>query len=205
MALVNAYVEVNDVTSHLSSMGQATGDNLELVERAINAASRSIDQHCRRRFFADSSATARVFRSEGWDLCYVDDISTTTGLVVKTDTSDSGTFDTTWAASDYELAPINGVSSAGEAWPYEALRAVESRRFPWGRRSTVEVTAVWGWPAVPVSVTEACLLLASRLYRRRQSPEGVVGFGEFGPVRLTRSDADVAELLRPYCRVGVLR
>lgn len=205
MALVNAYVEVEDVESHLSSMKEGKPGNRELLERAINSASRSIDQHCRRNFYVDSATSSRVFRPEGWDLVYVDDIATTTGLVVETDTSDNGTFDTTWATTDYELDPPNGISSSGEAWPFTAIKAVDSRRFPYGRRSTVRVTATWGWAAAPPSIEQACLLLAARIYRRRQSPEGVIGFGEFGAVRLTRQDADVADLLMPYKKVGVLR
>lgn len=206
MALSNAYITVDDLVEHLSSMSEPVGSEVGLVERVINAVSRKIDQHCRRRFYVDSSATARVFAAESWDLVYVDDISTTTGLVVKTDTSDNGTFDTTWSSTEYELSPVNAVSSSGETWPYTAIRAVDDRWFPYAnRRSSVEVTATWGWPAVPEPVAEACLLMSARVYRRRQSPEGVIGFGDFGPIRVSRIDPDVAVLLEPYAKVGVLR
>lgn len=48
----------------------------------------------------------------------------------------------------------------------------------------------------------AMLMQAGRLYRRRSSPEGVAGFGEFGAVRVSRIDADIEALLAPYLRVG---
>jgi Phage gp6-like head-tail connector protein len=48
-------------------------------------------------------------------------------------------------------------------------------------------------------IQEAILLLASRLYKRRQSPEGVVGFGgEGGLVRIIAGDPDIIELLEKH-------
>ena len=42
---------------------------------------------------------------------------------------------------------------------------------------------------------EAIVLLASRLYKRRNSPEGVAGWGDVGVIRITASDPDIARLL----------
>ena len=44
-------------------------------------------------------------------------------------------------------------------------------------------------------VQEAIVLLASRLYKRRQSPEGVAGWGELGVIRILVSDPDITALL----------
>jgi hypothetical protein len=44
-------------------------------------------------------------------------------------------------------------------------------------------------------VQEAIVLLASRLYKRRQSPEGVAGWGELGVIRITHIDPDIERLL----------
>jgi hypothetical protein len=56
-------------------------------------------------------------------------------------------------------------------------------------------------------VQEAILLLASRLYKRRQSPEGVAGFGgEGGVVRILAGDPDIIDLLErhlDYTRAGI--
>jgi hypothetical protein len=53
----------------------------------------------------------------------------------------------------------------------------------------------------------AILLLASRLYKRRQSPEGVAGFGVEGVVvRVLASDPDINRLLERHvdmCRAGI--
>ena len=42
---------------------------------------------------------------------------------------------------------------------------------------------------------EAILLLASRLYKRRSSPEGVAGWGDLGAIRILASDPDINRLL----------
>jgi hypothetical protein len=56
-------------------------------------------------------------------------------------------------------------------------------------------------------VQEAVILLASRLYKRRQSPDGLAGWSADGFVaRIGRTDPDVAALLSrklDMCRAGV--
>lgn len=48
-------------------------------------------------------------------------------------------------------------------------------------------------------VEEAILLLAARLYKRRQSPEGAAGFGGEGVVvRILSSDPDIVRLLERH-------
>lgn len=203
MAISNGYVTLAELKSYVSPSIGDTDDDTEL-EFAVEAASRMIDQHCRRRFYADGSATARTYRCEWPDKVYVDDISTTSGLVVKTDESDNATFDRTWTIStDFELEPLAAIGPAGETWAYTAIVAVGTRyRFPTdGRRPRLQVTADWGWPAVPDAVRQACLIQSSRLFRRAGSPEGVIGgfMSDVGPVRVgTRLDPDVKMLLDPY-------
>lgn len=47
-------------------------------------------------------------------------------------------------------------------------------------------------------VIEATLILASRLYARRNSPEGVAGWGDLGVVRIIASDPDIESLLERH-------
>ena len=49
--------------------------------------------------------------------------------------------------------------------------------------------------AIPDDVFRACQMLTARLFRRRQSVEGVAGFGDFGAVRVQRIDPDIEALL----------
>jgi hypothetical protein len=56
---------------------------------------------------------------------------------------------------------------------------------------------------VPDAVHEAALILASRFYRRRDSLDGTIGWGEMGVVRVGLSDPDVVALLGRYLAVVV--
>lgn len=56
---------------------------------------------------------------------------------------------------------------------------------------------------VPDAVRRACILLTSRLFARRSSPEGVAGFGDIGAVRISGVDVDVMELVASHRRWGV--
>jgi hypothetical protein len=47
---------------------------------------------------------------------------------------------------------------------------------------------------LPDASHEACLLHASRLYRRRDSIDGTLGFGDMGVVRVGRFDTDIENL-----------
>jgi hypothetical protein len=54
-----------------------------------------------------------------------------------------------------------------------------------------------GWienGTLPDAAHEACLLHAARLYRRRDSIDGTLGFGDLGVVRVGRVDADIEAL-----------
>jgi hypothetical protein len=47
-------------------------------------------------------------------------------------------------------------------------------------------------------VQQATLLLASRLYKRRLSPEGVAGWEDMGAVRIIARDPDIERLLEQH-------
>lgn len=47
-------------------------------------------------------------------------------------------------------------------------------------------------------VVQAVLLLASRLYKRRQSPEGVAGWDDMGMVRVMSRDPDIDRLIEQH-------
>jgi hypothetical protein len=63
---------------------------------------------------------------------------------------------------------------------------------------TCTVTWVWTYPAdttdLPDSAHEACLMHAARLYRRRDSVDGTISWGDAGGVRVGRVDPDVVAL-----------
>lgn len=203
MTLVNGYVGPDDLRNSLGD------DSQKLIaarlEDAINAASRAIDRYCRRKFWLDTAVTTKVFRVGCSDVAWVSDIGSTSGLVIKTDPGLDGSFNTTWTASDYQLAPLNSDIVDGSdtitPWAFWEIDAVGSYSFPVDEvRATLQVTARFGWSSIPDDVEQACLIKAAALYKRKDAPFGVANFGDFGPVRIGRQDPEVMELLAPYRR-----
>jgi hypothetical protein len=175
-----------------------------LIRKAIRSASRAADKYCGRRFYPDTTATARVYRPDTIGRADVDDFHTITGLVIKTDDDDDGVYETTWAAGDYVLEPFNGIVDGESGWPFSKIRSVGTRYFgTWSRRATLQVTAKWGWAASPPDVTEASLLMAGELFKLKDAPFGIAGVGDFGVVRV-RQSPHIARLLDPYRRHAVL-
>lgn len=199
-SLAAAYTDLATLKSYLG-ISVATYD--AMLTQVLNSASRAIDNYCGRRFWIDPAVVPRTFIANGSSLLEIPDgIGDTTGLVIKTDSAADGTFATTWAATDYLLLPVSAPYASPEAEPWTQIQATGSYTFLPGtstRPARVQITAKWGWPAIPNPVVQALLIKASRLFHRKDSPQGVAGFGDFGPVRLSRSeDGDVVNLLDPY-------
>jgi hypothetical protein len=195
MAIANGYCTLAELKAALR-IADSVDDSL--LERCVEAASRQIDNTCDRRFYADGSTSARIYEASNSYTVLVDDISTTTGLIVKIDTTGDGTYNQTLTAnSDYRIDPPNGTTTG---YPIRTLRALDTL-FPVDSRgrALVEVTANWGWPGtVPHAVREATVILSSRLFKRYDSPLGVAGFGDLGVITVRRVDPDVENLVAPY-------
>lgn len=170
-----------------------------LLITKLTAAARGVDAYCRRPhgFWLDGTASARVYRPDGrlvhdrdGERLLVDDIGSTSGLVVETSTD--GTTWSTVAASEYETAPDNALA---DGYPVTSIRRLMASWTAGNRRGRIRVTARWGWPSVPSVVAEATLLQATRLYMRKDSPEGIAGGEAWGGIRVARVDPDVAALL----------
>ncbi|HEV8653113.1 MAG TPA: hypothetical protein VG276_27905 [Actinomycetes bacterium] len=175
----------------------ADADNLPepLLRRAVQATSRAIDRATGRRFWPDLTPTIRLYRPRSHTSVITHDIATTTGLAVATDEAGNGTYSTIWAPSDYQLEPLD---AAADGEPWWLIRAVGDRRFPVRdrRRATLQVTARFGWLTIPDDVNQAAILKATKLFKRRESPDGFAsGMGEYGPVRISRYEDPDAWLL----------
>ena len=203
MSVTNGYCTLVQLKGYIDQGGAvtlSTGDDTEL-EFAINSASRAIDAHCNRRFYLDAQVSARVFAAEHPTVIKVPDFSTSAGLIIKTDTTGNGTFDLTWATDDYQLEPLNGIQEGLEGWPYWRIRAIDDEAFPVDTRARVQITAKWGWAAVPDAVLQACLIQALANFKRKDAPYGVVGFDEYGAARAqVELDKGAQAHLAPYRR-----
>lgn len=180
-----------------------TDDDTEILQ-ACTAVSRWIDKHCRRVFYRQTATS--TFEPEGLYCLRVPDLVSITSL--KTDATGDGVYETTWSSSDYQLLPADAASEF-EPEPYTEIRAVSSQTFPiiWDyipntRRNRVQITGVWGWPAIPEAVKQAAAILAEDTYKLKDAPFGVAGEGEF-TVRVGDNRRAMA-FLAPYRRMPVL-
>jgi hypothetical protein len=174
------------------------------LHRTLASVSRAIDRHCGRRFWRDNTATARTFRAEEPGLVWTGDFWSAAGLIVEADPAGNGVWSQVWDAGDYQLEPLNAAADLGSdgAFAWWQIAAVGSDAFPvFPRRVGVRVTAKWGWSAVPDQVTEAALLKAASLFKRRDAPFGFAEVGDLGVIRIGRNDPDVVEMLRPFVHV----
>lgn len=201
MAITNGYATLTEIKNYLSISDSTDND---LLEDLIESASRSIDRIANRRFYLDSSASARKYRAYSDIFVYTDDIGSTTGLVVAIDTNGNGTYSTTLTLdTDFILDPLTAASLGR---PYTQLTMVSNTQtwpvFPGltqnGLRPGVQVTAKWGWPSVPNDINMACLILAADLYKRKDAPGGILGLGDLGAVRMSPIGRDVTAIVRAY-------
>jgi len=194
MAITNGYATLAQVKAAMRITDNVDDD---LLETAIESASRQIDGHCERRFY--TTATTRIYTPNDSFICEVDDLVSITSL--KTSSDVDGSFDTTWASTDYQLEPLNGIAGGMDV-SYTQIRATGDYLFPLsGGEATVQVIGTFGWDNVPSDIEQACIILSQRQYKRYDSPLGVAGIGDIGIIRVSRIDPDVASILAPYRRL----
>lgn len=172
-----------------------------LYEAAINTAEMSIDNALGRKMVVVDPAvsTARSFRPSestslyvptGSDVLYIHDAAVIISVVDNGATLVSGT--------DYQGEPLNGLSAAGEAWPYYRLRRLGAcwYQLP-SAAAAVTVTARWGWAAIPPQVKESCKIIAKDVFQQRDVRFGLVAVNEAGGIG-TRENRVVRDMVQKY-------
>ncbi len=135
VAEVLSFCGLGDVTLPL--------EDQSLLERIIQAKSRSIDEACRRVFFGETGAT-KVYSGNDRPTLTVDDLLSVSSLTVD---------GVAWAlGTDFKLAPFQRKNG----FPYTALVALNGRVWS-SEPGGISVTGNWGWAAAPVEVHLACL------------------------------------------------
>jgi hypothetical protein len=177
-----------------------TGQDADILVD-LKAISRYLDGKLGRFFTKDASALARVYTaSESTSALWVDDMSAAP-TSVKMDDDGDGVFETTLAATDYELLPLNAFKGP-EPRPYTRIGLTS-----WGTRSAfvkdarVEVTAAFGWPSVPLAIQQATIHLTAIL--RLESPRATRRISELGEAIDASQDAQsiIRQLTDRYRRV----
>jgi len=207
MALGDSYATLAQLKARLGITD--SGDDTPLTN-ALAAASRAIEGFCGRQFndAGPGNESARIYYPDSLTEVVVEDFQSSAGLVVAADYSNAGTYPTVIASSNYQLEPLNGIFDGTPGWPYYRIRAIQTW-YPlplWSigdPRTSIQVTARWGWAAVPPPVVEACLIIAEELFKVKDSVFGVAGFDSNGAVRV-RDNPKAGSLLMRYQRKPIL-
>jgi hypothetical protein len=204
MAITNGYTTLSALKAALDITDNV--DN-EPLEAAIEAASRQIDAHCGRgrKFWQDSTVVARKYTPILATRVVTADISTLTGLIVKVDTTDDGTFDTTLTIStDFQVEPVNAAAEY-PVQPWTSIRLLDGTLSSFTRlasgRPVVEVTAKFGWSAVPDAVERACVIQARSVFKSQDTTFGSFALSLDGqPLRVPALDPMARAQLEPFVR-----
>lgn len=199
--MANEYAELATLRAQLS-LNPADTTRDVLLTQALSSASRGIDRVTGRRFWLDPAPVQRTYNpyrqtvsEENGELLLTDDIGSTTGLIVETGSG------ATWTAvTAYETTPDNAMADGKPVTGL--LRPFGIWTWRYSSTTRVRVTARFGWPAVPDEVATATLIQANRLFKRKDSPEGIIGSAEWGVRNLSRRDPDVYALIEPFIRPG---
>ena len=178
IAITDAYADNGDYKAIFSGL---SGDHDTELDEQLLFVSRWVDRDLGYKetgFNRDDAVIARIYYPPGFysgdpeaenpwlgsratrDLA-VDPISTATGLVIRIDEDQDGVFtdETVLAATDYELRPLNA-DKGPEPRPWDTIRLTRwGTRSAWPNGSAVQVTARFGFPAVPPAIRQLTIQL----------------------------------------------
>ena len=209
MAITNGYITRHELRQYIEDTEQATYTDSqgELLDLVIEAVSRWIDNELPggMRFYASNET--RYYTPEFPDLLWVDDLLSITTL--KSDDDWDGTYEVTFATTDYILEPRN---AALDNEPYRQIRTnfgTGDLSFPVGVRDGVEIVGSFGYSSTaPTVIKQATLLLANRLWRRKDAVFGVAGTAALGvttvQAQITR-DSDIVDMIHGISERGFYR
>jgi len=184
-------------------IGLPTTNNQQdaLLALSLSGAWRSVQNYTHRRFY---SVTATYYYSVAeTSYLQLDDVQTISAL--RTDDDNNGSYETTWSATCYNLAPYNATV---DAEPFTGLEVTpnSSLTLPTGVPKGVQVVGAFGYcpsTALPEDVREAILYQAEQSYLAHSAPFGVAGGRDFS-VEMDRTHLGLhpftAKLLNYYRR-----
>ncbi len=172
MALTDPYTTVAEFRARVGSIEDVA--DVEILTVLLSA-SRQIEGVCGQVFNKVGTATVKYITPVYGELIDLPPFVSVSELA--TDNGDR-TYPTIWATTDYDLFPYDAVDLSV---PYTQIHVSPVGRYGWPNLVRgVRVTGIWGWPAVPTPVKEACFLLANRGKSLWAAPFGQTGVGELG-------------------------
>ncbi len=204
MAIADAYA---DATTYRSLVSKSDSGEDSEIDTDLKAVSRYLDRVLGRFFTKDARAKARIFTHAPQlnpRTLWVDDIAVSPASI-KINEDGDGDFadDTSLASTDYELWPLNA-DKGPEPRPWTMIYLPEwSGRQRWsnGQPRRVEVTAQWGWPAIPDAIVRATVHLTAIL--RLESPRATAQIADLDTTIQASREAQgiVRDLANAYRRV----
>ncbi len=198
------YVSIDELKGHIQAAGGTfTASDDANLQIAIAAASEAVDLDFDTTF---TSETATRYYTAGFsDWLPIDDLISVTSI--KTDEDNDGTYEITMTTSDYRLMPVNARAGSNKR-PYREIMIKDDATYtlPTGVDYGVEVIGSWGYAeSPPASVKQAVLLIAHRLWARKDAIFGIAGTAGLGVTTVAAKlvqDSDVQYLLRNISRRG---
>lgn len=209
MALADAYATV---AQYRAASGNTDRGAEADIRRDLRAVARMLDARLRRHFNQDASVTERTYYAPDTgftadDLAqrtlFVEDIASTSGVIVKVDSDGDGLVsdETALANTDYQLFPLN--ATGPEPRPYTSIVLTPWRANGWTPGALVVVTAIHGWPSSPPPALVVANIELTRILRL-DSPraKGVVNMGLETIEQVTPEARRIlGELTREYSRI----
>jgi hypothetical protein len=124
-------------------MGISGTTNDNVLWATLSAASRAVDRHCNRHFYAVDSV--RLFDVEDGASISIPDLASVTEILE--DCDGDRVFETTRGVSDYALYPLNASPGSSSGRPYSEIRSdlgSDVDAFPIGR-SRLSIEGRWGF------------------------------------------------------------
>jgi hypothetical protein len=206
MTITNGYCTLVELKAWLDIGDTADDSQLEVT---IEAASRWIDAQTGRRFFTE--ADTRYYTATNPHYLYLDDVyrvdNAPSSFALTTDDNADGTYETTWATSDYILKPVNGspFDAAGAKAPYTSLEVnihAGDYSLPVNVQNGVKIVADFGYSeTTPQNIKAACLMTSARLWKRKGAIFGIAGTAQLGVQAVQAviaKELDIMGLLQPY-------
>jgi len=192
--MATTYATVAQLKARLHIPSATTAEDA-LLQELLDGAAELIDLWTGRSFVATTET--RYYQSTDTTTVAVDNLVSVTTLA--TDDDGDRTYETTWAATDYRLLPLNAAAD-GEPYTAIAVDAINGvYRFP-KQAASIKVVGSFGYASVPLPIREATLRLGQRLYGLRDALLGLGGARETGFAAVVPNDGDLDRFLDPYIR-----
>lgn len=196
------------------------------IQRALMVTKNFIDTYTMQHF--DQLTETRTFQPHNlWELeidPLCSDPSLLSNLEVKLDYDGDGVYEVDWTLNENYMLKYGrndyNADTYGVRRPYKRLQILLSEPgvpvpegggflpfiWPFTHFDRVQITGTWGWDEIPPGIQEASMIMATDLFKMKDSVFGNMGISDLGITKATANPM-IIELMRPFLntskKVGV--